>query len=379
MPKELEPATDKDYEEIDSVIERATRTHGWAPVIPQYSKSSQWAWQQWEYTIIQRLWRSALYSMVVPTCLLVLARYIDPTVSWWSLTDKAHRLSEPLRAVANGWNYLLTLATFVTTFFVSHSHSFWRKSYSLSRSVQGRLNDIGLLCATHAARTADGQLTDEATALLDATARNLRMVHCLFYADVCYRQPAAHVSKYQQQALATASVRLLLSFDRSARVAPGLNRLRDRGLLTDVEYETLVNVKLPPSRWYLIVLGARPAAIRRTCVGWCFIACKNRRDAGFRPHLAPLLLPMSRAWPQNGSWRASIRQASVAHSPAGPASSRSRCPSAAISAPRACPSPMSSRPGCRWPTCTLRTASSTYCCSLHPLGSTAVWASWPSR
>lgn len=114
MQAELEPATDKDYEEIDSVIERATRTHGWSPVIPQYSKSSQWAWQQWEYTIIQRLWRSALYSMVVPTCLLLLARYIDPSVSWWSLTDKGHRFSEPLRAVSNGWNYLLTLATFVT-------------------------------------------------------------------------------------------------------------------------------------------------------------------------------------------------------------------------------------------------------------------------
>ena len=49
-------------------------------------------------------------------------------------------------------------------------------------------------------------------------------------------------------------MRLLLAFDREARIAPGLTRLRDRGLLTDEEYETLVNVQLPPSRWYLIVL-----------------------------------------------------------------------------------------------------------------------------
>ena len=40
-----------------------------------------------------------------------------------------------------------------------------------------------------------------------------------------------------------AGVRLLLSFDRVSRTAPGLDRLRDRGLLTDLEYEA----PLPPS------------------------------------------------------------------------------------------------------------------------------------
>lgn len=250
MPAELEPASKEDYEEIDLVIERATRTYGWSPVIPQYAKSSQWAWQQWEYTIVQRLWKNCMISAILPTCLLLIARYMDPAVSWWSL-DKTHRFAAPLLAIEKGWNYLLTLTTFVTTFFVSHSHSFWRKSYSLSRSVQGRLNDIGLLCATHAARNPDGSLTEASEALLLANARNLRLLHCLFYADICYRKPKAGG---RHNSLSTASVRLLLAFDREARIAPGLTRLRDRGLLTDEEYETLVNVQLPPSRWYLIVL-----------------------------------------------------------------------------------------------------------------------------
>mmetsp|Transcript_9158 Transcript_9158/g.22780 ORF Transcript_9158/g.22780 Transcript_9158/m.22780 type:complete len:197 (+) Transcript_9158:745-1335(+) len=50
------------------------------------------------------------------------------------------------------------------------------------------------------------------------------------------------------------SIRMLLSFDRVARTAPGLVRLRDRGMITDREYDTLVSLGLPPARWYLVVL-----------------------------------------------------------------------------------------------------------------------------
>ncbi|KAL1529503.1 hypothetical protein AB1Y20_000449 [Prymnesium parvum] len=248
MPAELEPASKDDYDEIDSVIERACRTHGWAPVIPQYKRSMQWAWQQWEYTIAERLWKSACYNMLVPLLLLLATHWAHPGMAWWYL-PKTHSLYEPFVAISHGWNYLLTLATFVTTFFVGHSHDFWRKSYSLTRSVQGRLNDIGLLCATHACRQ-DGQLTDEATQFLEDTARNLRLMHCLFYADVCYRK----VGTTQPQASSMGSIRMLLSFDRVARTAPGLVRLRDRGMITDREYDTLVSLGLPPARWYLVVL-----------------------------------------------------------------------------------------------------------------------------
>ena len=219
----------------------------------QYKKHH--LWQQWEGTILERLWKNAVYNMLVPTILLLAARRADPTWSWWKL-PKDHVLADTLLAISSGWNYLLTLTTFVTTFFVGHSHDFWRKSYQLSRSVQGRLNDIGLLCATHASRTPSGELTPPAEDLLAATARNLRLVQCLFYADVCYRKTVRAGSQTPE-----ASVRLLLAFDRTSRTAPGLQRLHDRGLLTDREYETLVSVALPPSRWYLVVLEWAAARI----------------------------------------------------------------------------------------------------------------------
>ena len=178
MPEELQPTSKNDIDQIDSVIERATCTHGWVPIIPQFSRSFRWAWQQWEGTIIERLWRTAVHMMFIPLCLLGFVRFLDPTATWWKL-PLSHPLAAPLTAIANGWNYLLTLATFVTTFFVGHSHDFWCKSYGLTRSIQGRLNDIGLICGSHAQRTADGELTAEAAQLLDDTARNLRLMHCL--------------------------------------------------------------------------------------------------------------------------------------------------------------------------------------------------------
>ena len=120
-PEELQPASQDDYNEIESVIHRTTRTHGWAPVIPQYKRSMKWAWGQWEFTITERLWKIACNRMLVPLALLLVTHWLDPRLNWWNV-PAAHRFSPPLLAIANGWNYLLTLTTFVTTFFVSHSH-----------------------------------------------------------------------------------------------------------------------------------------------------------------------------------------------------------------------------------------------------------------
>eukprot|EP00966_Prymnesium_polylepis_P007804 179411-Prymnesium_polylepis.1 len=42
MPAELEAASKEQYDEIDAVIDRATRTAGWLPIIPQYKRGMQW-------------------------------------------------------------------------------------------------------------------------------------------------------------------------------------------------------------------------------------------------------------------------------------------------------------------------------------------------
>ena len=233
------PLNVDDLREIDAVIDRVTRTYGWASVIPQYSGARAWAWHQWSGTIIERLWPTAAVAVIVPLLLNLGVHYFDPTVKWGLGTpDEKHVLIAPLLAVAQGWNHLLTLTTFVVTFFVGHSHTFWRKNYALARVVQGRLNDIGLLCATHAARQPNGELRPEAQDFLKDMARELRLCHVLFWSDVCYRR---------SQVIFGASIRVLLS-------TPALDRLLERGLLNQREHATLLEADLPPSRWYLVVL-----------------------------------------------------------------------------------------------------------------------------
>ena len=99
------------------------------------------------------------------------------------------------------------------------------------------MNDLGMLCAAHAARGSDGQLTVESEQLLSNLARNLRLVHLLFWADVLYRRSRTFGAPF----------RILLS-------DAGLARLAERGLMTEDEHTVLRAAGLPPARWYMLVL-----------------------------------------------------------------------------------------------------------------------------
>jgi len=238
----------KDLEEIDAVIDQITRTHGWKPIIPQYYASRTWLWRQWHGTIVERLWPSVLISAALPGLIAVCTHFIDPSITWLGVPEGSHQLVAALSAVSNGWNYLLTLTTFVTTFFVSHAHDFWRTAYKLTRVVQGRMNDVAMLCATHAARGPQGAIDPAAKVLLKDLARQARLTHVLFWSDVCYRRVGD-----------SASVHVLLS-------SAALERMEERGLLTEREHAALLYADLPPSRWYLVTMewiGARIALARR--------------------------------------------------------------------------------------------------------------------
>lgn len=262
-PMMQEELTPKDMaatvEEIDNVIDHYTLTHGYRPVIPQYAGSRSWAWQQWRGTILERLWPTCLLNMLVPALLILSVKLIDPDTSVWQVPDEGHFVLAFLSTVTHGWNYLLTLTTFVTTFFVGHSHDFWRKCYGLSRVVQGRINDIGLLCATHAARDANGETLEKSQQCLLDMARYLRLAHMLFWADVCYRRT---IDRSSVRSLLDACMHVCMSARARARarmhahaqvrslLSPaGLDRLMTRGLLAQREHATLLSANLPAARW----------------------------------------------------------------------------------------------------------------------------------
>ena len=133
------------------------------------------------------------------------------------------------------WGQLLSVTTFTLTFFLNQSYALWRKCYELSRRLQGRLNDLGMTLAAHAARKTPSSPSEPATytnaskQLLELMARYIRLFNLLTYA----------------------------SFTRSHRpiLTPrGMRRLVERGLLTPSERLALVEAELPATQRHNAVM-----------------------------------------------------------------------------------------------------------------------------
>jgi hypothetical protein len=87
-----------------------------------------------------------------------------------------------LLAVQIMWGYMLTLSTFILTFFLKECYDYWGIVMDLSRKIQGRIMDVNLLVSSYAERGDDGQLTAEGRALVEATSRNTRLLQVMFWA-----------------------------------------------------------------------------------------------------------------------------------------------------------------------------------------------------
>ena len=133
------------------------------------------------------------------------------------------------------WGQLLSVTTFTLTFFVNQSYALWRKCYGLSRRLQGRLHDIDMTLAMHAARKTSARPNEPSTytvasrQLLDLISRYVRLFNLLTYA----------------------------SFTRSHRpiLTPrGMRRLVERGLMTPEEREVLMTAEVPATQRHNCVL-----------------------------------------------------------------------------------------------------------------------------
>mmetsp|Transcript_47324 Transcript_47324/g.51099 ORF Transcript_47324/g.51099 Transcript_47324/m.51099 type:complete len:1022 (-) Transcript_47324:154-3219(-) len=133
------------------------------------------------------------------------------------------------------WGQLLSVTTFTLTFFVNQSYSLWRKCMELSRRLQGRLHDVNMNMASHAARKVPSNPNEKSTytvssrQILELMSRYTRLFNLLTYA----------------------------SFTRSHRpiLTPrGLRRLVERGLMTATEREVLVDAAIPATQRHSVVL-----------------------------------------------------------------------------------------------------------------------------
>ena len=125
--------------------------------------------------------------------------------------------------------------TFTLTFFVNGSYALWRKCMELSRRLQGRLHDIDMSLAAHAARKPQSSPNEPSTytaashQLLELVSRYVRLFNLLTYA----------------------------SFTRSHRpiLTPrGMRRLVERGLMTPQERQILIDAEIPATQRHNAVL-----------------------------------------------------------------------------------------------------------------------------
>ena len=139
------------------VVDRATRTDGWGVATSTPPRARTGVRHVAQHDHRAPVAAGSVRDAPCEKLLMVIMHFADPTFKWFAVPDPEHPLIKPLVGIQKAHDYLLTLTTFVTTFFVGHSHSFWRYSYMLTRVVQGRLNDCNLMCSSHAARTPGGE------------------------------------------------------------------------------------------------------------------------------------------------------------------------------------------------------------------------------
>jgi Bestrophin, RFP-TM, chloride channel len=207
---------------LDDLIDESVRTSARRPLMMQFDPSSGWIWKRWKGTVFSETWDACVYRMIYACIVFLLCKSFPQT-------------KELLSGFAILWGQLLSVTTFTLTFFVNQSYALWRKCSELSRSLQGRLHDMDMTLAAHATRMPSknagetSRYTSESKQILEVVSRYVRLFNLLTYA----------------------------SFTRSHRpvLTPrGMRRLVERGLMTPLEREVLVNAKLPATQRHNAVL-----------------------------------------------------------------------------------------------------------------------------
>lgn len=191
-------------DELRDVVEEAmgkTVTH---PIVPQFYPSRGWLWSRWKGTILRKvLPREVLWNVLLALAVWCLARLlpqpaavatvaqtkfgIKTAATIKTVTATETGLMRMLASVDKVWLLASGLVSFTLSFFLSQSYALWRSVYSVTRRLQGRLNDIGMLCATAAERNDDGTYTADAEDFLSTVARYIRLFNMLLYASVTKR------------------------------------------------------------------------------------------------------------------------------------------------------------------------------------------------
>ncbi|GMH61657.1 hypothetical protein TL16_g03304 [Triparma laevis f. inornata] len=206
---------------LDDLIDESTRIKARRPIILQFDPTGNELWKKWRGTVFSESWRSCLRNMFLASAIGVYF-YVHP------------EMKSKLEGFAVLWAQLLSVTTFTLTFFLNVSYNLWRKCYLVSRRLQGRLNDLGMLLATYATRSSPSPSSNPKETPMSTYTPGSKQVLTL-------------ISRYVR----LFNLLTYASFTRSHRpiLTPrGMRRLVDRGVITKNEREALVEADIPATQ-----------------------------------------------------------------------------------------------------------------------------------
>lgn len=225
------PFSQAEIDDVTTLLDSVASTTG-GNIIRPFQPQRWWLWKCWSGTVLQQVLPSVAFNMCATLILVVILRKVSH--GSWPLGVKPDTHNPFIARLAlfdDVWKYLMTLTTFILTFFVGESYTLWKSMYTTCRKIQGRLNDISLLLATHAKRDQNtGEYTPQAREFLNNISINIRAFHLLLWAS----------SSRHYAPLLTEQ---------------GALQLVHRGILTRQQVNTLANLEtIPPTQWHCVVL-----------------------------------------------------------------------------------------------------------------------------
>lgn len=232
----------KELRSIDLVIDQiaGVKTKYGGDIIRKFKPSRGWLWCRWSGTILQQTWKGAIANMLLSVGIISAVRhYFQPTWAIGMIPDPTCPFVQRTVGLSKLWHYLMTLTTFILTFFLSQAYAVWKNMYSITRKIQGRMNDIGLLVASTVERDHKGRYTADGEALLDDVADYSRLFHAFMWAQ--------YAKKFQV-----------------LRTNRGVSRMLSRGIITRKQYNTLCSLN-----------GGGTQGYHNACIMWILIKCLN--------------------------------------------------------------------------------------------------------
>mmetsp|Transcript_18192 Transcript_18192/g.38008 ORF Transcript_18192/g.38008 Transcript_18192/m.38008 type:complete len:510 (-) Transcript_18192:1996-3525(-) len=267
---------------------RLNRLTDWAtdqkpnrPIICEYDPKSRWLWTKWHGTVLKDTWKPVLAAMALALGIDYFVRRRFPTPSWSLLSVPApsNPIIQRLTGLKKVWEYQLSLATFILTFFLSHAFSYWNKVYNTTRMIQGRINDFCMLLVMGAKRGTDADddaenggrhpvrsnastgpkgsrgFSDESQEFISLCTRLIRLSHTFFWAQTATVSNGLTDDDEYIDDAATCHVPIDDEHIGPLLLSPyGLKALVDAGQLTQEEKAGLMGTGLPPNQYAYTLL-----------------------------------------------------------------------------------------------------------------------------